>query len=117
MIKEIREKLSESGREGKQPELEYWQIDLTSFKSVKAFAQKWLDSGRTLDYLFNNAGLGSGGLAFRGTEDGFELTHQVNYLSHCLLTLMILPTMKKSQSPRIINTASAFHSAGELDFA
>lgn len=119
VIKELKEMLAESSSksaESKQPELEYWQIDYSSFKSVKAFAEKWLASGRTLYYLFNNAGLGSGGLNFIKTEDEFELTHQVNFLSHCLLTFMILPTMKQAKTPRIINTASAFHSDGDLDF-
>lgn len=50
------------------------------------------------------------------TTDGFELTHQVNFLSHCLLTFIILPSMKSSRAPRIVNTCSAFHNGGNLDF-
>lgn len=110
-------------------------------ESVRAFGKRWIETGRTLDLLFNNAGLSVEKVII--TEDGvsprntiketslvwelnflsisfsalqFELTHQVNYLSHCLLTLIVLPSMKDSKAPRIVNTCSAFHNGGVLDF-
>ncbi len=55
------------------------------------------------------------------TEDGYEGQFQVNYLSHYLLTLLLLPAIKRTSeqrdcSCRIINTTSVYHLAGGLDF-
>lgn len=50
------------------------------------------------------------------SKDGFELTHQINFLSHCLVTYHLLPSMRNAQAPRIINTVSIFHNGGVLDF-
>lgn len=96
-------------------QLEVWNLDLSSFKSVEEFGQRWLKSGKTLDYLINNAGLVSPNYIV--TEDGFELTRSVNYLGHCLLSLILLPAMKIAKAPRIVNTCSCFHFQGNLDFS
>ncbi|KAJ4406323.1 hypothetical protein N0V82_010149 [Gnomoniopsis sp. IMI 355080] len=39
----------------------------------------------------------------------FELLHQVNFLSHTLLTLLLLPALAKADSPRITYTTSSMH--------
>lgn len=96
-------------------QLEVWDLDLSSLKSAEDLGKKWLQTGKPLDYLINNAGLSSP--KYIVTEDGFELTRSVNYLGHCLLSLVLLPAMKKAQSPRIVNTCSCFHYQGNLDFS
>ncbi|XP_006823713.1 retinol dehydrogenase 12-like [Saccoglossus kowalevskii] len=49
------------------------------------------------------------------TDDGFEKQFQVNYLSHLLLTLQLLPLLKSSgPGSRIINVSSVAHSSGAL---
>lgn len=57
------------------------------------------------------------------TVDGYESQFQVNYLSHYLLTTLLLPTIKQTaldrsdeSGCRIINTTSTYHLAGSLDF-
>lgn len=95
--------------------VELWEIDCSSLANIERFGKKWQQSGRTLDILVNNAGLSAG--QRRITEEGFELTHVINFLSHCLLTFYLLPSMKKSSAPRVINTCSIFHNGGKLDFA
>ncbi len=95
--------------------VELWEIDCSSLANIERFGQKWRASGRTCDILVNNAGLSAG--QRRITDEGFELTHVINFLSHCLLTFFILPTMKNASAPRIINTCSIFHNGGVLDFA
>ncbi|KAE8213348.1 hypothetical protein CF327_g3129 [Tilletia walkeri] len=94
--------------------LEWWEVDYTKLKTVHALGKRWRDSGRTCDYLFNNAGLS---VPHTLTEDGFDMSHQVLFLAHFLLTFYVLPTMKDAKAPRIVNTASCFHYGGQLDFA
>ena len=76
VVEECKEKAKKSG---KQIEVEWWELDMASLKSVEAFAKRWLDTGRALDILCNNAGMGSspGGSEVFRTEDGFEIIHQV----------------------------------------
>ncbi|PWN53930.1 NAD(P)-binding protein [Violaceomyces palustris] len=101
---------------GCSPEkVEWWKVDFASLKSIHAFGQRWKESGRVCDILANNAGLSAGKRII--TEDGLELTNSVNFLGHCLITFYVLPSMKRSVAPRIINTCSCFHNGGNLDFA
>lgn len=99
----------------KDDKVELWEIDCSSLANIERFAKKWIETGRTIDILVNNAGLSAG--ARKITDEGFELTHVINFLSHCLLTLYLLPCLAKSSAPRIINTCSIFHNGGNLDFA
>jgi NAD(P)-dependent dehydrogenase (short-subunit alcohol dehydrogenase family) len=55
-----------------------------------------------LDTLVNNAGLVS--LERRESSDGYELTFAVNYLSHFLLTRLLLPRLR--EPVRIVNVSS-----------
>lgn len=99
----------------KSEQFEWWEVDFAKLDSIRAFGRKWRQSGRTCDILCNNAGLSVRKKTI--TRDGFELTNQVNFLGHCLMTLFVLPTMKKSVAPRIVNTTSVFHFGGALDFS
>ncbi|KAJ8031748.1 Dehydrogenase/reductase SDR family member on chromosome X [Holothuria leucospilota] len=101
--------------EGEVPELniEFMQLDLASFESTVEFARRYRDRGLPLHVLICNAGLY--GPSTRMTADGFELHFQVNYLSHFLLTLLLLPLLKESApNSRIINVSSMGHRVGEL---
>ncbi|SNX82846.1 uncharacterized protein MEPE_01552 [Melanopsichium pennsylvanicum] len=105
--------IEQSGCKGSQVEL--WEIDCSSLANIEAFGKRWQESGRTCDILVNNAGLSAG--TRRITEEGFELTHVINFLSHTLLTFYLLPSMRNAIAPRIINTCSIFHNGGTLDFS
>ena len=82
-------------------------IDLSSFKSVRAFAKDVLDNEERLDILINNAGISMAEIDI--TEDGFEIQFQVNHLGHFLLTQMLIDLLKKSAPSRIINVSSLAH--------
>jgi NAD(P)-dependent dehydrogenase (short-subunit alcohol dehydrogenase family) len=88
------------------------ELDLSSFASVREFA-KFIaekESGG-VDILVNNAGVMLYP-KFKLTEDGHELTWQTNYLSHFLLTQLLLPVMQKTKDPaRIVNVAAPAHSS------
>src|SRR6478752_1665332 len=59
-------------------------VDLASLRDVRALADTFKRRYPRLDVLINNAGVF---LPRRTvTEDGFEATYQINYLSHFLLT-------------------------------
>lgn len=60
-------------------------------------------------------GSSPGGTEVFRTKDGFEIIHQVNFLSHVLLTLSILPSIAKAKEPRIVCTTSCFHFPGKFD--
>ena len=64
----------------KESKFEWWEIDMANLSSVEAFCKRWLDSGRVVDVLCNNAGMGSspaGTGKTLHTKDGFEIIHQV----------------------------------------
>jgi NAD(P)-dependent dehydrogenase (short-subunit alcohol dehydrogenase family) len=80
--------------------------DFASLAEVRALAAEL----PPVDVLVNNAGLISG--ERHVTQDGIELTFQVNYLAHFLLTLGLL---ERSAPRRIVNVASAGQRAPDFD--
>lgn len=100
--------------------IEWWAVDMADLASVEAFARRWLASGRVLDVLCNNAGVPTLPLTRSGqrarTKDGFDVLHQVNLMSHVLLTLHLLPSLARSaNNPRVVCTTSNLHHMGVLD--
>ncbi|KAF4977656.1 hypothetical protein FZEAL_5846 [Fusarium zealandicum] len=78
--------------------IDVWQIDMLSFKSIQAFAEKCKTLDR-LDLAILNAGTAES--KFKKSSDGHETTFQVNYLSTVLLASLLLPILKqKSPSGR-----------------
>ncbi|KAF8323675.1 NAD(P)-binding protein [Clavulina sp. PMI_390] len=72
--------------------LEVWQLDLSDFSSVKAFAQRANAELSRLDVLCLNAGVIKG--SFTQTKDGWEEGVQVNALSTFYLSLLLLPLLQ-----------------------
>jgi NAD(P)-dependent dehydrogenase (short-subunit alcohol dehydrogenase family) len=85
---------------------EFVALDLASLASVRACADAIVAMRRPIDVLLNNAGLAGQ----RGeTADGFELTFGTNHLGHFLLTLKLVPLLRKASAARIVNVASGSH--------
>lgn len=42
---------------------------------------------------------------------------QINFLAHVLLTLILLPSLARAETPRIVCTTSSFHYNGRFDLA
>jgi NAD(P)-dependent dehydrogenase (short-subunit alcohol dehydrogenase family) len=79
-------------------------VDLSSQKSVRNAVEEFKRRYDQLHVLINNAGVF---LRNRTeTEDGIEKTFATNYLSHFLLTHLLLDTLKASAPSRIVNVAS-----------
>ena len=87
--------------------------DLSSLAAVRGLAERILSDEEQLNVLVNNAGIIS--RRRRVSEDGVELTFAVNYLSHFLLTGLLMPLLRDSVPARIVNVASAGQSP--LDFS
>ena len=87
--------------------------DLSSLAAVRALANRVLSEEERLDVLINNAGIIC--RERRVSVDGVELTFAVNYLSHFLLTRLLLPLLRDSAPARIVNVASA--GQGPIDFS
>ena len=94
--------------------VEVVEMELSELASVRRGAERIRERAPRIDALVNNAGVGG----TRGlTADGFELAFGVNYLSHYLLTRMLLPGLERSAA-RIVHVTSGSHTrARELDLA
>jgi NAD(P)-dependent dehydrogenase (short-subunit alcohol dehydrogenase family) len=93
--------------------LDSYLADLSSLGEVRALAQQVLAEQDRLEALVNNAGVIA--RERRESEDGYELTFAVNYLSHFLLTRLLLPLLRDSAPARIVNVASAGQSPIDFD--
>jgi NAD(P)-dependent dehydrogenase (short-subunit alcohol dehydrogenase family) len=91
----------------------YYLADFSSLGEVRGLAKRMLAEEERLDVLVNNAGVIVPDR--KESEDGYELTFAVNYLSHFLLTSLLLPLLRNSAPTRIVNVASAGQSP--IDFA
>jgi NAD(P)-dependent dehydrogenase (short-subunit alcohol dehydrogenase family) len=78
--------------------------DLASLAEVRRLAGAVLAAEERLDALVNNAATAS--RERRLSADGHELGFAVNYLSHFLLTRLLLPLLERSAPARIVNVSS-----------
>ncbi|KAG6518631.1 short-chain dehydrogenase TIC 32 B, chloroplastic-like [Zingiber officinale] len=88
------------------------QIELSSLKSVRAFADKFLAMNLPLNILINNAGVMY--CPFQLSEDGVEMQFATNHLGHFLLTNLLLEKIKTTAEKtgiegRIVNLSSVAH--------
>jgi NAD(P)-dependent dehydrogenase (short-subunit alcohol dehydrogenase family) len=91
-------------------------LDLASFASVRDFATRWAGDHDHLDVLVNNAGLLLS--TRRETDDGYEMTFQVNHLGPFLLTQLLREQLVAGDAARVVNVASDAHKSARhgLDF-
>ena len=89
--------------------------DLARLDDVRLLAADVADENDRLDALVNNAGIATADGERRLSGDGHELTFAVNYLSHFLLTELLLPLLVRSAPARIVNVASVGQSPIDFD--
>ncbi|EGW34675.1 uncharacterized protein SPAPADRAFT_69100 [Spathaspora passalidarum NRRL Y-27907] len=90
-------------------ELNYVYIDLTDLSTVPKAVETFGSKENKLDVLINNAGIM--GVPYEETKDGYEIQYQVNFVSHLLLTLKMIPYLQAAAHPRIVNLASVGHNS------
>jgi NAD(P)-dependent dehydrogenase (short-subunit alcohol dehydrogenase family) len=81
------------------------QLDLLDPASIDAFATRYLDSGRPLHILINNAGFPAPAEIVRDAR-GYEAQFAANHLGHFQLTLGLLPALRAAHGARVVNTTS-----------
>ena len=85
------------------------RADLAELAQVRKLARDVQNATDRLDVFVSNAGIGGGmpaGRDRRTSADGYELRFAVNYLAGFLLTLELLPLLRRSGPARIVNVAS-----------
>jgi len=96
---------------GQAKVVEVWNLDLSSYDSVKAFTKRIDSELDRLDVLLCNAGVATS--EYRQAEDS-EMTITVNVVSTFLLSLLLVPKMKATASrynttPRLSIVSSEVH--------
>ncbi|KAG6371262.1 short-chain dehydrogenase [Boletus reticuloceps] len=91
--------------------IEAWPLELGSFDSVRKFADRIESEGFPINAFIANASIAT--FTYAKTQDGWETTLQVNYLSTALLSILMLPHLIKSttasDTARLVIVASDAH--------
>jgi NAD(P)-dependent dehydrogenase (short-subunit alcohol dehydrogenase family) len=90
------------------------KMDLMNPDSISSFTQKYLDSGRPLDLLINNAGIMW--VPLRRDSRGYESQLATNYLALFQLTAQLWPALKKNGGARVVNVSSGGHQFSDFNF-
>jgi NAD(P)-dependent dehydrogenase (short-subunit alcohol dehydrogenase family) len=88
------------------------QLDLLDPASIDAFVTRYLDSGRPLHVLINNAGI-MGGPLLRDAR-GYEAQFATNHLGHFQLTLGLLDALRAAHGARVVNLSSGGHRLSDI---
>jgi NAD(P)-dependent dehydrogenase (short-subunit alcohol dehydrogenase family) len=94
-------------------EVQYLVADLSDLSQVRMAALEMRTINSRLDVLLNNAGVFY--MSRSSTADGMESSFGINYLSHFLLTQLLLPLLRNSPAARIVNVSSDAHHWGKLN--
>ncbi|XP_012522301.2 dehydrogenase/reductase SDR family member on chromosome X [Monomorium pharaonis] len=112
-IHEIRKSGIASGR------AKVYKLDNSSLESVREFAKQIKTDYDKIHILINNAAIMFPAV-HKKTEDGYDEQWAVNYLSHFLLTSLLLPLLKTGGRPdecsRIVNVTSCAQDIATIDF-
>ncbi|KAG7198465.1 hypothetical protein KM043_005847 [Ampulex compressa] len=111
-ISQIRQSGVKTGR------AKVYKLDNASLESVKEFAKQVKKDYDKIHLLINNAGIMF--VPYNETKDGYEQQWGVNYLSHFLLTSLLLPQLRNGslngECSRVINVTSCAHVLGSINF-
>ena len=89
------------------------QLDLADPGSIEDFAARWLDSGRPLNVLINNAAV-MFTPELRRDVRGNELAFSTSHLGHFQLTRALLPALRSAGGARVVAVTSGAARFGEI---
>jgi NAD(P)-dependent dehydrogenase (short-subunit alcohol dehydrogenase family) len=96
--------------------IEVRQLDLADLSGVRAFAESLLADGTPIDVLVNSAGVLMPPPTRMLTADGFELQFGTNFLGPFALTVLLLPRILESATPRVTTKSSLMAKFGRIRF-
>ncbi|CAM3387416.1 SDR family NAD(P)-dependent oxidoreductase [Occultella aeris] len=93
--------------------VEVGRLDLLDPGSIADFAACFLDTGRPLHILINNAGFPGSAEIVRDAR-GYEAQFAVNHLGHFQLTLALYPALRAARGARVVTTTSGAQRASDI---
>lgn len=103
-------------KEGADPrQLTTAVADFADLAQVRTMAAEVAAKHPGLDLLVNNAGM-AGPERRTLTDEGNEVTWQVNYLAHFLLTRLLAASLAARANSRVVNVSSSLHRTGNIDW-
>lgn len=89
-------------------------MDLMDPDSIDAFAEKFLNTGKPLHILVNNAGIMW--VPLQRDKRGYESQLATNHLGHFQLTARLWPALKKAGNARVVSVSSFGHQIAPFHF-
>ncbi|MEW1649116.1 SDR family NAD(P)-dependent oxidoreductase [Streptomyces sp. NPDC091219] len=96
------------------PGVEIDRLDLSDPLSIDAFAERFLNGGRPLHILINNAG--TQGVPLRLDSRGYESQFATNHLGHFQLTTRLWPALVRAGGARVVSVSAAAHRVSPVVF-
>ncbi len=89
-----------------------YAMDLADINSATAFADGFVDTGKPLDILINNAAI----MACPETRvgPGWEAQLGVNHLGHFAMTQKLMPALLAADRPRVVSLSSIAHKQSDI---
>ena len=109
----LNETLLEIKQAAKNSEVHGYTADLSEVNRLESLIDEISTKYSKIDVLINNAGVFKSFIS--KTAQGFDVRFAVNYFAPYILTHGLLPLLKNSSEPRIINLSSAAQSSLSLD--
>jgi len=94
--------------------VEVESLDLFVPETIDAFAARFLESGRPINILINNAGIMAPPLARNAR--GIESQLATNHLGHFQLTARLWPALRQARGARVVALSSRGHAYSAFDF-
>lgn len=94
--------------------VEIESMNLMDHRTIDAFAEKFLASGRPLHLLINNAGIMW--VPLQRDDRGIESQLATNYLGQFQLVAKLWPALKKANGARVVNVSSYGHQMAPFNF-
>tara|TARA_R110000868_G_scaffold4211_1_gene26394 strand:- start:43042 stop:43857 length:816 start_codon:yes stop_codon:yes gene_type:complete len=104
-VEKVSAVISEIKEASKNENINGFVADFSDLDAVVKMADNIKNEILKIDVLINNAGIFKSKTA--QNKNGIDIRMVVNYLAPYVLTKAILPILKKSKTPRIINLSSA----------
>jgi len=90
-------------------------LDMSKSQEVNNFTKEFVENNKELHVLINNAGCMIN--ARETTEDGLEKNFATNTLATYILTVNLLPILKRSNNPRVVTVTSGGMLVQKMDIS